>query len=157
MAPFGRETGDTNHNRYFVFKVSTTVGRTPPVVKLKTTMLHKFKERVRTEQKSWKHYALDVATAIIPINDLEGGRNITRMVMIPLKWAGELVAKNAIPHDFYYLFKRKLKIGLLWMGNIRIIWWIGQWWHAWRQIRRLVKIRPSYPPLCSILIQAMMR
>ena len=109
MAPFGMETGDVNHDGYFIFKGDRSSRCDPPVVKLSVGMLQEFKAQVRTEQEIREHYAQDGASGIVPIDDTEGDRDTTRMVMIPMKWAAELVDKNATPHAFLSFVEHKTK------------------------------------------------
>ena len=93
-APFGKETGDANHDTFFFFKGDRSSRSDPPVVQLTTAMLQEFKIKDRTAYEIREHYAQDGCSAIVPINDTEGERDITRMVMLPLKWAAELVDKK---------------------------------------------------------------
>ena len=109
MAPFGSETGDVHHEGYFAFKGDTTARRSPQIIHVDPTMLQEYKVRVRPEQEIDEHYAREGATNIIPINDSEGDRDITKMVMLPVKWAGALVDKNASPHEFLSFIVGKTK------------------------------------------------
>lgn len=55
---------------------------------------------MRTEDESREHFAQDGATNIVQIDDTEGVRDVTRIVMLPIKWAAELIDKNATLHTF---------------------------------------------------------
>ena len=54
------------------------------------------------------HYATSTPSVVIPINDTEGGE-ITRLVILPVKWEAELADINPTPHTFLQFIENKKK------------------------------------------------
>jgi len=106
------ETGDANHGMFFAFKDDRKTWCDPSVVYLTMSMLQECKACIRTEQENQKHYAQDDALPIVPIKNMEGNRDINRMVMLPVKWMAELIDKNATPRNFCSLLRITLVDGI---------------------------------------------
>ena len=107
MALFGMEMGDANHGIFFAFKGNMTTWCAPPAVYLTTIMLEKCKACVKMEQEIREHFVQDISSTIVPINNTKGDRDITRMVMLLVKWTAELIDKNATPHNSLQVITHK--------------------------------------------------
>jgi len=96
----GCEDTEINHNRTFAVKGDCTERGEPPIVNYKTLMMTSIKVKVRPLMEVVTYYANDTAPTIMPINDKEEEREVSRSVVIPIKWAGEIVDTHLTPGFF---------------------------------------------------------
>jgi len=70
-------------------------------------MLTEVKAKIRTADDIKTHFHGDSPTPIMPISDTKGEHDLTRLVMIPLKWAADLIDKDPSPYKILVYIVRK--------------------------------------------------
>jgi len=64
-------------------------------------MLLDVKAKTKTGEDMNAYFGVDDHTPIIPIDDMEGDQEFTRLVMIPQKWAADIIDRNPTPYAFF--------------------------------------------------------
>ena len=100
VAPMGQEASDQNHNMFFGFKGDRTRCTDPPAVHFKTAFITQIRCQKPQFDSVTRHFSREGASIIMPIRDTDTLRLIGRSVLLPIKWAAELLDLHLHPHQF---------------------------------------------------------
>ena len=107
VAPLGEEGSDINHNRYFGFKGERKRRHDPPPVHFRLNLLTSVKCKVPLLDVVERHYGQDTHSTIIEPDGSDVPMELTRSLLIPTKWAAELVDVHPSPWEFLEFMRDK--------------------------------------------------
>ena len=100
---------DRKHNYYFFFKDERTKRGDPPPIHFRIANLSSVKCKVHPLGVALRHFAAGDHTSIIPIDGTEVEQEVSRSVLLPLKWAAALVDLHQVPKEFLEFILEKNK------------------------------------------------
>ena len=109
VAPLGEEAEDRNHNHYFTFKGERTKRCNPPAIHFRMSALTAVKCKVHLMDTAKTHYNTEGNPNIIPLDGSEIEEEVPRPLLIPHKWAAELVDKHYLPSEFLNFVIEKME------------------------------------------------
>ena len=109
VAPLGEEASDALHNHYFAFKGERSKRRNPPTLHFQVNNLASLKCRVPLLGSAIAHFGIPNHNHIIPIGGLELEEEVPRALLLPHKWAAELLGSPMLPGEFLQFISDKLK------------------------------------------------
>jgi len=110
VKPVGSTIPDLHTGRFFAFKGDRTQRHDPPAMYFTTSMMLSKKVKIRTLDKVNEKFAKDNPSIIIPLDDSEDDWEVATSVMLPLKWASDIIDLNPTPHQFLEYIKKNSRL-----------------------------------------------
>ena len=108
VEPLGGESIDPNHNQFFVFKGGCAGRNDLPLVAFKATFVQSIVAKFRQIDEVVKYYYEEGAVSLILIDSDDEDMALEKLVLIPNKWAAEVIDLHLSPTNFWEFIQSEM-------------------------------------------------